>query len=585
MTTAGRPSKRSTGIPGLDNVTNGGLPAAGAALLIGPPGTGKTNLSLQMAVKVAKRNEPSVFVSFEEATPQLLANAASFTWGRELSTIPHLHLLDARPPVNAAASGTFDLDALLNLLPALTEPDQPAWLVLDGIDQLLAYERDTGTALQQVRGIHDWSQQNNVTTILTGKPPAPHLIGTEYVEAAKYTLPVVIQLTADLHRHHLIRRLRILKYRGSAHTTDDMPVVLNDDGFQLPYAIESPTQHAPASRNRVSTGVPPLDKILGGGVYEGSTTLISGSPGTAKTTLALHFVAAAAQRGDQALVVSYDEPSNVIIRDATSIGIHLQPLVDSKLLSIHGLPAGTAVAEEHVLALQYLIREKQPKVLVIDPVSALYKTTDPDNAYLSIEQILTTSRAKGITTILTSLQPHGAIGADETVSHASTLADTWIALDDRVIAGERNRALSIVKSRGTHHSNQVRELLLSDQGIDLADVYLFGSEFLMGTARLHAENQAANASRDALHERRQKRRDLEHQIEITEARLQELAADRARLQDALHAEQDDNANVDLQAARQSASIAAQRGTERPPDHQRPDDQPPAEARQAGGDDD
>ena len=448
MTTEQPQSKRPTGITGLDNATYGGLLAAGATLLIGAPGTGKTNLCLQIAVLAAERSEPSIFVSFEEAAQQITANAASFRWGRELSTNPHLHLLDARPHVNASASGTFDLEALLNLLPTLTEPSQPTWLVLDGIDQLLVFEEDAQTAVQQIRAIHEWSQRHNVTTILTGKPPGPHLIGFDYVETAKYTLPAVIEVTAAIDRHHLVRRLRILKYRGSAHNTDDMPVILNDNGFQLPYLNDSPSERRPASFNRISTGVPPLDEIMGGGVYQGSTTLISGSPGTAKTTLALTFAAAAARRGEHALIVSFDEPADVIIRDATSVGLDLQTHIDSGTLTIYGVPVSTAVAEEHILALQNLIHETQAKVLVIDPVSALYKTTDEDDAYLSIEQILTTTRAYGVTTILTSLQPHGANVADETVSHASTLADTWIALEHRVLAGERNRALSIVKSRG-----------------------------------------------------------------------------------------------------------------------------------------
>ncbi len=572
MTTPGHQSKRATGLPGFDNATNGGLPNAGATLLIGPPGSGKTNLSLQIAAQAAERHEPTVFITFEEPIEQLTANAASFDWGHTLSKNPHLHLLDARPPANAASSGTFDVEALLNVVPTITEPDHPTWLVLDGIDQLLAYEHDTSTAVQQVRNIQDWSHRNNVTTILTGKPPSPQLTGSDYVEAAKYALPTVIQLTGEVEHRHLIRRLRILKYRGSAHATNDIPIILDGAGFHLPYHTYTPTRHQPASHQRMSTGIPRLDDILGGGVYVGSTTLISGSPGTAKTNLALHFVAEAAKRSEHALFVSYDEPADVIIRDATSIGLDLQPYVDSHTLTFHAVPAWTSVAEEHVLALQNLIHDMQPKVLVIDPVSALFKTTESDNAYLSIEQILTTTRANGVTTILTSLLHHGVNRADETVSHTSTLADTWIALDYSIIGGERNRALSIVKSRGTRHSNQVRELLLSSEGIDLADVYHLGSEVLMGTARLYAESQDADQQRRTQRERRQKRRSLESQLDATEARLQELTAEQKRLQDVLKAEEDEDAEAERQTINQMETIVTERrrGQSRAT---RPDEQP------------
>ena len=346
MTTPGHRSKRATGLPGFDNATNGGLPNAGATLLVGPPGSGKTNLSLQIAAQAAERHEPTVFITFEEPIEQLTANAASFDWGHTLSKNPHLHLLDARPPTNAASSGTFDVEALLNVVPTITEPDQPIWLVLDGIDQLLAYEHDTSTAVQQIRNIQDWSHRNNVTTILTGKPPSPQLTGSDYVEAAKYALPTVIELTGEVEHRHLIRRLRILKYRGSAHATNEIPIILDGAGFHLPYHTYTPTRHQPASHQRMSTGIPRLDDILGGGVYVGSTTLISGSPGTAKTNLALHFVAEAAKRSEHALFVSYDEPAEVIIRDAASIGLDLQPYVDSHTLTFHAVPAWTSVAED-----------------------------------------------------------------------------------------------------------------------------------------------------------------------------------------------------------------------------------------------
>lgn len=558
MTTSDHRSKRATGLPGFDNATNGGLPSAGATLLVGSPGTGKTNLGLQIAAQAAERNEPTVFISFEETTEGLTANAASFDWGHTLANNPHLHLLDARPPTNAASSGSFDVEALLNVVPTLTEPDQPIWLVLDGIDQLLAYEHDTSTAVQQIRNIQEWSLRNNVTTIVTGKPPSPRLAGTDYVEAAKYALPTVIELTAKLERRHLIRRLRILKYRGSAHTTNEIPIILDGAGFHLPYHVYTPTRQQPASYQRMSTGIPRLDDILGGGVYVGSTTLISGAPGTAKTNLALHFAAEAAKRGERALFVSYDEPAEVIIRDATSIGLDLQPYVDAHTLTFHAVPAWTSIPEAHVLALQNLIQEMRPKVLVIDPVSALFKTTESDNAYLSIQQVLYTTRANGVTTVLTSLLQHGASRADEAVTLTSTLADTWIALDYSIIGGERNRALSIVKSRGTRHSNQVRELLLSSEGIDLADVYDLGSEVLMGTARLFAENQEADQQRRALRERRQKRRGLESQLEATEARLQELTAEQSRLQDSLRADADDDAEADRQAVSQLETIVHER---------------------------
>ncbi len=476
-------SKRPTRISGLDAATRGGLPAAGGVLIVGGPGSGKTILALQILARGVEHGDSGVFVSFEESVHQIERDAGSFTWGPQLLASDRCRMIDARPSSHAAASGEFDLEGLTALIDASLDRIGGSWIVLDGIDHLLRLQPNEQVAADELRRLSDWCEQRNVTLLLTGKPDTGTEGRPQYLSGVEYLLSTVLTVSTELVNRRLNRRFRIAKYRGTGHVSDELPLVIDDAGLHLPYGLERSKSPVAASHERVGTGIPQLDEALGGGIFRGSATLISGEPGTAKTTLAANIAYAAAERGERVLYLSFDELADRIVRNVGSVGVELQPHIDSERMYVESREAWRGLVEEHFIAIEHWLDSLQPQFLVIDPVSALLKAASAEGAYMTTERILGLARDRGITCILTSLTDTGGAESEATLSHTSTLADTWISLDYRIIGGERNRALSVVKSRGSAHSNQVRELLLSSGGIALADVYEYGSEVLMGTAR------------------------------------------------------------------------------------------------------
>ena len=538
--------KRETGISGLDTVTRGGLPAAGGVLLMGNAGSGKTVLALQILARAAERGEGGVFISFEETVGQIHRDAASFRWGRALLASDRWYAIDGRPPADAEVSGPFDLEGLLAAAGRCLDHVAGSWLVLDGIDRLLRLQPEPNTAINLVRQLSDWCEARGVTLLLTGKcgDADADADGPAVLNGIEYMLSTVLTLSTELVGRRLNRRFRITKYRGTAHVTDELPMIMDDDGVHLPYSEGSSRNPVPACAERLGTGIARLDEILGSGLYRGSTTLISGMPGTAKTTLAVRMAEGAAARGETVLYLSFDELADRIVRNVASVGIDLQRHIDSGHLCIESREAWSALVEEHFTAIQKRLDDIGPDWLVIDPVSALLKAVSAEGAHLGTERIIGTARARGITTVLTSLIEAEVIESEATLSHASTLADTWIALDYRVLGGERNRALSVVKSRGSAHSNQVSELLLSSAGLDLAEPYEYGSEVLMGTARIQKEKEESTRRHQLALGREQRQRDLERQIEQANLRMQEAKSEAERLREELQRERQDHRDAE-----------------------------------------
>lgn len=573
--------KAPTGLPGLDLATGGGLPRIGTTLLSGRAGTGKTVLALQMAALAARQGRSSIVVSFEEPPDQLRHNTRSFPWGDALATDGQVRLVDGRPQVSDQVSGTFDMEGLLAVLDALAAESQPTWIVLDGIDQLLALQPDEATAITEIRRVDEWTRRRGIATLLTCKRTEVGTPGRAYLEAIEFLLSTSIALSATSSGRRLSRHLRIVKYRGTSHATDDIPMILDEGGVHLPLATVAPA--STASVERVGSGIPDLDAILGGGIFRGSTLLISGAPGTSKSTLAASFALAAAERGETALFLSFDEPPANIVRNVASVGIDLAPHIERGRISVHFRAAWESSAEQHVIRVQQLLDEMKPDLFVIDPVSALQKASPVEDAYLAVEYILSLTRARNVTTLLTSLTNEGDSSSEATLSHTSTIADSWITLDYRVLGGERNRALSIVKSRGTAHSNQVRELLLGAGGIELASVYRYGSDVLMGTARLYAENRARAERSEAARDRARRLRELEERLATTEAQQHAAATEAERLRKSLDAERRADSLTDEADVEEEADIVARRepgprpGGSRPantnPDGPRPVDAP------------
>lgn len=514
-------SKRPTGIAGLDRLAHGGLPDRQTTLIVGEAGTGKTVLALQVLAHAISEGDGGVFVTFEESPAQIRRDADSFKWGDALNRSDGWFLIDARLPADAQQAGEFDIDGLLTAIESQAARFVHPWVVIDGIDQLMKRQPDKATAVDQVRQINERCEQRGWTLLLSGKV-AGEEVSPRNLEGIEFMLPTMLSLSATMIDRRLHRHIRITKYRGSSHDPDQVPLILNDDGIQLPYQSIPVEEPANAATERVSTGIRRLDKLLDGGPYRGSSTLISGRPGTAKSTLAASFAEATAERDERTLYVSFDEMESPYVRNLASVGIDLQPHIDAGRIRFVACSAWSGLVSEHVLMLQRQIEEFAPHCLVIDPVSALLKAAGTEGRNAATERILEIARARGITTVLTSLTGQSDPEGESTAAHVSTVADTWIVLDYNVRAGERNRSLSIVKSRGSAHSNQQRELLLSSDGIDLADVYEYGTEVLMGTARAQKETEEKAAARRRAMERAQRRQDLQRRIEQSREEAERL---------------------------------------------------------------
>ena len=532
------PDRLPTRIHGLDAITEGGLPIRGVTLISGGPGTGKSVLALNIVANALRQGDACVVVSFEESPDDILANTRAFDWSLEEYLDRGLSLIDARPRDDVEVAGGFDIGGLLAILADLVEQRRPSWIVLDGIDQLAAPQPDAGAipSLSEIRRLQRWLSGQGIAGLLTAKESPAHSHRSVFLDDLHYLFSTTIILSGEIVGRRLSRKLRIAKYRGSDHVADEVPLVIDRSGVNIPYYGDTADEWR-ALTERISTGVPRLDTLVGGGYFRGSGVLISGEPGTSKTSLAAAFAEAAAARGERVLFISFDEAAPQIVRNVRSIGIDLQPHIDTGRLVIRMLRAGHDLVEHHYLEVLRLIGSLQPDCLVIDPVSALLKAGGDATAYLSLERLLDTVKSRGISTLMTSLVDHGA-PEDTTAAHVSTIADTWIVLKNQVLNGERNRALSIVKSRGTRHSNQMRELILSDKGIELADVYAYGSEVLLGTARIDKEHQEALDQRREAMARERRRKELEHRIAQAEARRREVEQEVEELREDLALEKE-----------------------------------------------
>lgn len=533
-----RLAKRPTRIEGFDAMSGGGLPMGAITLLQGDAGTGKTLFALQVLAHAAEAGENGLFLAFEERSVDVLRNASSLDWNLEQHLEQRLFMIDARPPGQVAVSGQFEIGGLLAVLTAMADRVELSWVVLDGIDQLLGLGRDLRQVDNELVRLRDWLRDREISVLMTAKEAQTGNYQAEYLEQLRFDLNTLVTLSAQQCGQRVSRRLRIAKYRGSAHVADEVPLLIDNQGVVLPYNTPPSIDPVPASTERVSTGIESLDNLLGGGYFRGTATLITGQPGTSKTSLAAAFAAAAAARGDKVLYVSFDETASQILRNMRSIGIELGPHQESGRLVIVERRSWRALAEAHFLDIVVHLDAEQPDCVVIDPLSALAKAGGDTSSYNTIERLMDLFKERGMTCVVTSLIETDARTDETSAAQVSTIADTWLALNYQIHDGERNRSMSVVKSRGTAHSNQVRELVLSGEGIHLADVYAFGSQVLMGTARLHQEHAAARERELAQQRRVQRRRQIEQQLRELRTQAGELEAELADESELVAADQD-----------------------------------------------
>jgi circadian clock protein KaiC len=510
-------TKALTGIQGFDEITDGGLPVGRTTLVMGGPGSGKTVFALQTLVNGAHHSKLSgIFVAFEESTRQIVANAATFGWDLPALEKEKLFFLDARLSPDDVKAGEFDLVGMLALLQAKAEEIHATRIVFDGMDVLLGLLDDPVVERREIYRIRDWLVQTGLTGIITQK------VGGHEADQRYGFLQFMVDCVVVL-RHQVVdgsafRHLRVMKYRGSGFVGDEFPITLTKDGLQLINRGPTALQYE-VTEERISTGLPRLDTMLRGGYYRGSDVLISGAPGTAKSTLAGLFAAAACERGERTLYVSFDEGPAQIVRNLGSVGIRLAPHMRSGVLMMYSTRTRGANIGDQFGVLRAKVREHQPRCVVIDPLSALATKVEHVASADAAQQFLDFLKGTGITVVNTSLMD--GLSTDEaTATGISTIADTWIHVSYIVQDGERNRALTIVKSRGTGHSNQVRELTLSDEGVTLTDAFVAQGKVLMGVARWEWEQEEQARTQGVLVAAELKRLQLQLAQAEAAARLQ-----------------------------------------------------------------
>jgi circadian clock protein KaiC len=486
-----------TGITGFDEITNGGLPVGRTILVRGGPGCGKTVFAMQVLVNRARdHREAGILVAFEERADQIVANAATLGWNIPALAAKKLFFVDANLSSRVDAAAEIDLTKELNLLRAYVREAGAKYIVFDGIDVLLRSLDDPQAELREIYRLREWILESGLTAIITQKSG----LSDDDTKQGYSILPFMADCVITLSHHVLagssFRNLRVTKYRGSGYLADEFPITITDTGMQV--RDRGPVELLYAvTDERISTGLPRLDAMLTGGYHRASNVLISGAPGTAKSTLAGLFVEAACQRGERAMYVSFDEGATQIVRNLASVGIQLKAHEKSGLLKIYSTRTRGPNIEQQFGELRRVILEHRPTCVVIDPLSALASKLAHVASADATQMFLDFLKVNGITVVNTSLLDGPEVG-EATATGISTIADTWIHVSYVVNEGERNRALTIVKSRGTGHSNQVRELILSDTGVTLTDVYTAQGEVLMGVARWDRERSELAVQQKAL---------------------------------------------------------------------------------------
>jgi circadian clock protein KaiC len=484
--------KAPSGIAGFDEITGGGLPRGRTTLLFGGPGSGKTIFALQYMVNGARiYGEPGIFVAFEENAKRIMANAESFEWKLAQLQRKKLLFVDAQPKFDLVQTGDFDLCGMLAGLSLQATQMKARRIVFDALDVVLELLPDLAARRREIYRLHEWLANRGLTCIFTLKATADE---ANSVSHQPYGLMQFMVDCSVILNHSVVagvsqRNLRVQKYRGSSFDENESPFVIGDGGFDVAIVRTLGRADVKVTNERVTSGIKRLDTMRGGGYYRAACVLITGFPGTAKTTLSGSFAEAACRRGERTLFVSFDSDGSEVIRNLASVGIRLNRYLKSGLLRMVSARTIVGSAEMSLVRIKAIAAAHRARCLVIDPISALPNSGTELAVHGVGQRLIDWSKADRITLVCSSLLNEMAERSEsETPLHISTLADTWIHLSYVVQAGERNRALSIIKSRGTAHSNQVRELILSNAGVTLADIFTAGGEVLMGTMRWQKES-------------------------------------------------------------------------------------------------
>jgi circadian clock protein KaiC len=517
-------TKAPTGIQGLDEITSGGLPKGRPTLVCGGAGCGKTLLAMEFLVRGATEfDEPGVFMAFEENAKDLTLNVASLGFdlkdlvARKRIKLDFVYIERS----DIEESGEYDLEGLFIRLGSAIDSIGAKRVVLDTIETLFAGLPNPLILRAELRRLFRWLKDKGVTAVITGERGDGKLTRQGLEE---YVSDCVIVLDHRVSEQTSSRRLRVVKYRGSIHGTNEYPFLIDEDGISVLPVTSLGLDHI-ASSERISSGVARLDAMLGGaGYYRGSSVLISGTAGTGKSSLAAHFADAACRRGDRVLYFSFEESPDQIMRNMLSIGMDLQQWIKIGLLQIVSKRPSFAGLETHLALKHKLINIFKPQVVIMDPLNSFVIGENQVEVKSMLMRLVDFLKTKQITGLFTNLAQNGN-PVEQTDVAISSVIDTWLLLRDIDSGGERNRCLSILKSRGMAHSNQIREFLLTDHGVELRDVYVGPEGVLTGSARLtkEAENEAAMLIRNQEVELR--RTELERKRTTLDAQIAMLRAE------------------------------------------------------------
>ena len=510
--------KAPTGIQGLDEITQGGFPRGRPTLVCGSAGCGKTLLSMEFLVRgITEYGEPGVFMAFEESTEELAQNVRSLGFDLDKLVRQKKLVLDfvrvERSEIEE--TGEYDLEGLFIRLNAAIDAVGARRVVLDTIEALFSGLQNEGILRAELRRLFRWLKDKGVTAVITSERGDGTLTRRGLEE---YVSDCVILLDHRVIDQVSTRRMRIVKYRGTIHGTNEYPFLIDEDGFSVLPITSLGLQHE-VSNERISTGVPRLDGMLGGkGFYRGSTILIGGTAGTGKTSLAAHFVAAACARGERCLYFPFEESPAQLIRNMRSIGLNLGAPAKDGLLHIHSSRATFYGLEMHLALIHKLVQQLTPDIVAVDPIGSLVGAGSTRDANSMVIRLIDFLKIKGITTMMTNLTSAGEV-LEGTELEISSIVDSWILLRDIELGGERNRAMYVLKSRGMNHSNQLREFLLTDHGFDVLDVYVGPDGVLTGSSRASVEVRERSAAVALQQEVTRKERERQRKRDALEARI------------------------------------------------------------------
>ncbi|MBP5856077.1 circadian clock protein KaiC [Marivibrio halodurans] len=477
------------GIPGLDQILGGGLPRRRAVLATGGAGSGKTILGLEFLIRGATQfDEAGVLVSFEESRDELVENAAGFGWDIEaLERDGSLRVvcIDIQGAAQGVETGKFDLAALSMRIDNAAAGVNAKRIVLDGLNNLLSAFRDEQQVRTELLGLFRHLKNEGLTIVATGERG---INGETRLGFEEYLADGLIVLTHRIDGRIAKRTLRVAKCRGIAHATDEFPIMLGNSGIVLfPIGAVDEADEFAACEEIISTGVPGLDAMLEpGGFYRGGSILIGGAAGTGKSSLGARFVEAACERGERAILFSFEESPAQMARNMRTISIDLQRWIDNGALECRMIRPQSDSPEAHLATMMDAVRRHDPDVAVLDPISALTTVGHDDEIRSMLARMVDFFRASRLTTMMTNLAAGGRTGEAAELA-VSSLADAWILVRRIEQNAERNNIIQVLKSRGMSHSNSLCEFDFTKDGIAVREAYIGVDGVVLGSARHAAE--------------------------------------------------------------------------------------------------